>query len=267
MNCPKCGFQQKEGPECLRCGVVFARYAAAPEFRPPRMHPAGDSAEKPQGTFRKIYRLLRWAVPALLLIVLVLMLRSSPPPHVASNPEAAKRAQAKIEEFQSSLGTGTEQQLSMDESELNGWLHENLALKGTSDSRPAEAPNSETILELAKTANGTSAAGREALEQMQSNVHDVQIELLDNSLRIYAVFDFHGMDLTMELEGQPVVQDGYIRLEPSGGKLGSLPLLAGALKNATDRLFSSPENREKFKLPPQIQDVRVEQGRLLILSR
>jgi hypothetical protein len=86
-------------------------------------------------------------------------------------------------------------------------------------------------------------------------------------LRIYAVFDFHGVDLSLELEGPLVVRDGYIKLEPTGGKLGSLPLMAGTLQSVTDRLFDSPENKEKFRLPPQIQDIRVEHGQLVVLSR
>lgn len=26
MTCPKCGYEQKEGPECVRCGIIIARY-------------------------------------------------------------------------------------------------------------------------------------------------------------------------------------------------------------------------------------------------
>lgn len=30
MICPKCGFEQPESPECLRCGVILSRYKGAP---------------------------------------------------------------------------------------------------------------------------------------------------------------------------------------------------------------------------------------------
>ncbi len=155
----------------------------------------------------------------------------------------------------------------MDESELNGWLRNNLALKKPAGSKPAIPQNAESLIELAKTATGGQTISNEALEQAQTSVRDVRIELLENSLRVYALFDLHGMDLSLELEGQPVVRDGYIKLEPSSGKLGSLPLMAGTLQKATARIFDSPENKEKFKLPPSIRDIRIEQGRLVVLSR
>jgi len=35
MICPKCGFEQPEGPECLRCGIVIAKWKAAEPAPPP----------------------------------------------------------------------------------------------------------------------------------------------------------------------------------------------------------------------------------------
>ncbi len=34
MACPKCGFEQSQGLECMRCGLVFARYKARPRLEP-----------------------------------------------------------------------------------------------------------------------------------------------------------------------------------------------------------------------------------------
>ena len=238
-------------------------------MEPPQPQKEADAGttQKAIGPFRKFYRVFRWASLAGLIIVLFLMLRPSPPPRIAPTLEAAKRAEAKIEEFQSSAGQGTEQRLEMDESELNGWLGDNLALKRPEGSIPARPKTPESLIDLAKTATGGQPAGGEALEQAQSSVRDVRIELLEDSLRIYTLFDFHGMDLSLELEGQLAIHEGYLKLEPTAGKLGSLPLMAGTIKSVTDRLFEAPGNKEKFKLPPNIQDIRIEQGRLVIISR
>lgn len=37
-ECPKCGYQQDGGEECLRCGVVFAKAARTPPLRPVADH-------------------------------------------------------------------------------------------------------------------------------------------------------------------------------------------------------------------------------------
>ncbi|MEE2839840.1 MAG: hypothetical protein VYC91_04845, partial [Acidobacteriota bacterium] len=58
--------------------------------------------------------------------------------------------------------------------------------------------------------------------------------------------------------------DGYLQFEPSGGKLGSLPITRFGLERAVRRLFESPENREKFRLPTEIQDIRMEDSELVI---
>lgn len=222
--------------------------------------------KKAVGRFRRFYRVFRWVGLAAVVLVLFLIFRTSPPPRIAATPEAAKRAEVKIQRFQSYLGRGTEHRLEMDESELNGWLSDNLVLKKTPGSSPVRPQPAQPWIDLGETDAGGPSTSQEALEKAQSSVRDVKIELLEDSLHMYAIFDLHGMDLSLELEGRPIVRDGYIRLDPTRGKLGSFPLMAGTLKSATDRLFDSPENREKFKLPPEIQDIRVENGQLVIIS-
>ena len=40
MICPKCGFEQPESPECMRCGVIVGRYRGAAVDPPPPPPPA-----------------------------------------------------------------------------------------------------------------------------------------------------------------------------------------------------------------------------------
>ena len=58
--------------------------------------------------------------------------------------------------------------------------------------------------------------------------------------------------------------DNYIRLKPTSGKLGSLPIPQMALDRAVRKMFESPENREKFKLPDEVADIRVENSEFVI---
>jgi hypothetical protein len=220
------------------------------------------------GPIRRFYRVFRWFALAGLVVVLFLIFRPSPPPEILVTPDAAERARAKVVAFQSSVRQGRAETLEMDQSELNGWLYANLAIeKPTDEGARAPAAVGEAAMAMVKKGSAGESDPVPTVEQVQSSVRDVKIELKQESLLAYVVFDLYGMNLSLELEGRLAVQDGYLRLEPVGGKLGSLPLLAGTLQSATSRLFDAPENREKFRLPAHIRDVRIEGGRLVVISR
>ena len=98
---------------------------------------------------------------------------------------------------------------------------------------------------------------------MRSNVRDVKVQLLADRVKAYVVFDVHGKDITLQLEGRLGAQNGYLRFEPVSGQIGSLPIPQSTLESAVQRLIDSPENREKLKLPPAIADLRIENGELV----
>ena len=267
IDCPKCGFHQKQGDECLRCGIVFARYHSAFDKFPAPMRPdLKDVTLQPKThIFRSIYRIFRWASLAVSILVLVLILVPTAAPPVSYTPEQVQQAEAKVQDFKESTQIGRPDSLAMDESELNGWLGNNLALKGSERIAPAPTPKTpESAILLAKKAVAPESAAAAELQQAQSSVRDVKIALHEDSMTVHVAFELYGKSLSLELAGRLGVQDGYLRFEPISGKLGSLPLLAGSLKGTVDRLFSSPENREKFRLPPQIQDIRIEQRQLIV---
>ncbi len=201
----------------------------------------------------------------MLVLILILVLRPAAPPQISVNAQSIKRAEFKIREFVRAAKKGRFRDLEMDESELNGWLSSNLALQDTQPLRIKPAANAQ---EVASTA-GEDSVSSEDLEGQPagSKIRDVKIELLLDSLRAYVLFDFHGKDLSLELEGNLSVRNGYLHLEPRAGKLGSLPLLSVALENAAQKIFESPENREKLRLPPNIQEVRIVAGNLIVSPR
>jgi hypothetical protein len=267
MKCPKCGFQQDEGLECFRCGIIFARYHAG-EISSPSASKTGKYEKSERSLadlLRGFYRIFRWISLIGIIVVIALILRNSPPPEVAYTPETIIRAEAKVQAFQASAQQGGISTLELDESELAGWLDSNLEYEKSDSASPPQT--AEDMISLTKRALNATAQEDPEFEQVNSSVRDVKIELLEDSLQAHMIFNLHGMDLSMDLAGRLVVRDGYLRLEPTGGKLGSLPLTAGTLRNATERLFESPKNKEKFRLPPHIHDVRIERGRLLVSSK
>jgi hypothetical protein len=93
------------------------------------------------------------------------------------------------------------------------------------------------------------------------------VELIDDRVRAYVAFDFHGKEMTLQLEGRLAANNGYLRFEPVSGQIGSLPIPQSTLETAVQKMMDSPENREKLKLPAEISGLRIEKGELLATYR
>ena len=199
------------------------------------------------GPIGRIYRVVRWIVLILLLGSIALVLRKAPVPAVDSNPAAKETLHEKLVEEQKASDDKQPHALKMNEAELNSMLASNL--------------------QLAPTAAAPAGSKEPTLAEVQSSVRDVKINLLEDRVRAYVLFAFHGADLSLQLEGQLGVRDGHLRFTPSGGKLGSLPLPQVALDNAVTRLFDAPDNQEKFRVPPEVADIRVENYQLVVSYR
>ncbi len=164
-------------------------------------------------------------------IVVILILRQAAPPQVEVDPDASLRLQSKMRELAHSMGAGRSATLRLAEAEVNSWLSENLDLSSTTS---------------------------------DSTLQDLQVDLAGDRLQLYFVFGLYGQNLSLILEGRPQVQEGYLLLEVTAGQLGSLPIPQLALDRAVQGLFESPQNRENFKLPPEIADIQVENSQLAI---
>jgi len=132
-----------------------------------------------------------------------------------------------------------------------------------SDAEGNGAPKQATTGGAQGAANGAGPTPQE-VEQMRSNVRDFKVQLMDDRVKAYVVFDVHGKDMTLQLEGRLGAQNGYLRFEPVSGQFGSLPIPQSALESAVvQRLMDSPENREKLKLPSEISDLRIQNGEVV----
>jgi hypothetical protein len=198
---------------------------------------AGKSRTSP---WKRIFRIIRWTTYTFAFVTLVLLLHKAPPPVVETSPQAAARAEEKFEQVEKAVANGLPATLRMDETELNSYLASHLALAG----------------------NGATPMPPE-VEQMRSNVRDVKVQLIDDRVKAYVVFDVHGKDMTLQLEGRLGTQNGYLHFEPLGGQIGSLPIPQSTLESAVQRLMNSPENREKLRLPSEISDLRIQNGEVV----
>lgn len=208
------------------------------------------------------YRILSWSTLAGLVLTLALILRKAPAPDVPYDHDATARVEQKFAAADQARSAGQPSQVQLDRTELNSYLKDNLALEGQtpateSADSPKQNPAGANPPALATTDEAT-------LEQVQSTVKDVRIDMDGDLVKAYVVFDFHGKDLSLELDGHLGAQDGYIRFQPVAGKLGSLPLPQSTLDSAVEKVMASPENRDKLKLPPEISDIQIVNGQAVV---
>lgn len=223
--------------------------------------------------FKLAYRILSWSSLAALILTLVLVLRKSAPPDVPYDAKASARAEQKFAAADQAKAAGQPSQVALDRTELNSYLKDNLEVQpppaeptatpsSTSASAGAQSPNAGNPNDpMAALASGDQAT---TLEQVQSTVKDVKVDMDGDLVKAYVIFDFHGKDLSLELDGHLSTQDGYVHFEPVAGKLGSLPLPQSTLNAAVEKMMSSPENREKMKLPSDISDIQIVNGQAVV---
>jgi hypothetical protein len=219
--------------------------------------------------WRVIFRVVRWGSYALALAALILVLHKAPAPVVETSPQAAARVEQKFEEVQQAVSNGQPATMRMDQTELNSYLssHLDIAPAGGEPSAAGNATSGTPSSGSSGTAGASPAASGgtsvEQIEQMQSAVKDVKVELIEDRAKAYVVFDFHGKDMTLELEGRLGAENGYLRFEPVSGHLGALPIPQSTLETAVRRLMESPENREKLRLPDGMSSLKIENGEVV----
>jgi uncharacterized protein YpmS len=222
---------------------------------------------------KRIYQALTWTTLAALLLSLLLVLRKSPPPAVAYDANAAARAEQKLEAADQAKASGQPAAVALDRSELNSFLAQNLELGGQPAPAPTPSANSSDTAAGAPAGGpppgsdptaALTAGGDPTLEQVQSSVKDVKVDMEGDIAKAYVVFNFHGKELSLELNGRLHAVNGYLQFDPVSGSLGSMPLPQSALQSAVERMMDSPENREKLRLPPDISDIQIVNGQAVI---
>ena len=227
---------------------------------PPGATPAAEPRHSNISTLVLVFRIVRWTVYACVLIVLILLLHKATPPAVSATPEAAARVEQKFQDVQQAVSQGQPATLRMNETELNSYLasHLDLGARKVSGASATAAPT-----ETPGDAPNPEQPTTDDVEQMRSNVKDVKVQLVDDRVRAYVVFDVHGKEMTLQLEGKLGADNGFLRFEPVSGQIGALPIPQSTLEAAVRKMMESPENREKLKLPSDISDLKVENGEVV----
>lgn len=224
-----------------------------------------------------IYKILSWSSFVALILTIVLVLHKSPAPNIPYDPNAASRAEQKFAAADQAKASGQAGQVALDRSELNSYLAQNLqtqtpapvgAPAGASGVANSAAPAAAADGGGGNAANDPSAAlaagDPRSLEDVQSSVKDVKVDMVGDLVKAYVIFDFHGKDISLELDGHLSTENGFMKFEPVSGRLGSLPLPQSTLNAAVEKMMASPENRDKLRLPTDISDIKIVDGQAVI---
>jgi hypothetical protein len=209
------------------------------------------SARPKTSVWRWAFRIFRWATYLAAVITLILLLHKSPPPLVEATPQAAARAEEKFAQVEQRVAQGQQATVRLDETELNSYLASHLDLEGDQPAAATQAPATP------------GSPTPQDVEKVRSSVRDVKVTMADDRVKAYVVFDVHGKDMTLQLEGKLGATNGYLQFVPVSGQIGSLPIPQSALETAMQQLMESPENREKLRLPPDMSDLHIENGELV----
>jgi hypothetical protein len=218
----------------------------------------------------KLYKILSWSSLAALIMTIVLVMHKSPAPNIPFDAGAAARAEQKFAAADSAKAAGQPGQVALDRSELNSYLAQNLQ---TQTPAPAGAPAGVAPGGAADGSGGNAANDPSAalaagdprsLEDVQSSVKDVKVDMVGDLVKAYVIFDFHGKDISLELDGHLSSENGFVKFEPVSGKIGSLPLPQSTLNAAVEKMMASPENRDKLRLPADISEIKIVDGQAVI---
>src|ERR1700730_10075210 len=232
------------------------------------MQPSGNRADMQAAPklspWRLVFRIVRWSMYVAAAISLVMVFHAVPPPVIVTSPQAAARVDQKVEAVEQAVSSGQPATLRLDQTELNSYLSSHLDISPNAQANvapnTAAAPAPDNATSGIPTPTGTTA---EQVEQVRSSVKDVKVELIDDRVRAYVVFDFHGKDMTLQLEGKLSASNGYLSFEPISGQIGSFPIPQSTLETAIQKMMDSSENREKLKLPAEMSGLKIENGEVV----
>jgi hypothetical protein len=227
-----------------------------------------------------LYKILSWSSLAGLILTIVLVLHKSPAPNIPYDPNAAGRAEQKFAAADQAKASGQAGQVALDRSELNSYLAQNLQTQtpapvGAATGASGAGSTGNSGAAPGALADGSGNAGNDpsaalaagdprSIEDVQSSVKDVKVDMVGDLVKAYVIFDFHGKDISLELDGHLSAENGFMKFEPVSGKLGSLPLPQSTLNAAVEKMMASPENRDKLRLPADISDIKIVDGKAVI---
>lgn len=224
--------------------------------------------EQRKSTLVALYKVFRWVVLAVFLLVLVALLRRPAPVAPEATPQAVE---AHSRDFDTKLQGLSDAHERGESSEARFSAEEvNAAITRTMQ---------ESAQPVAAAAAAAAAAPRPTTTEPPADepatpgtpdgapVRTVQVAFQENEVTGQFATEIYGQDMYITIAGRLASKGGYVTFEPTVFKVGNLAVPVSWVNDALQKKLAEPENREKLKLPDFIAGLRVENGELVITQK
>jgi len=201
-------------------------------------------------TGKKIYEIARWVVLVALIVVIIFALKKPQPPAPPLAPAAVKEQAQQFETKLRQIETAQQQGAPPDpESTTFTSTEVNAFVQDASERAKEEAAKQPTVADA------------------QDEIKSTQVAFIGNEVVAQAVTERYGQDVYITVRGRLGAENGYLRFYPTGFKVGDLSVPVGMVNPTLQKKLNDPDTREKLKLPAFVQDLRIENGQLVVVPK
>jgi len=97
------------------------------------------------------------------------------------------------------------------------------------------------------------------------SVKDYQVSMDGDLVRGQFVTQIAGKDVYLTLAGHVGAKDGYATFDATEVKIGNLSVPVSLINDVLQKKLA--EQRDQLKLPPNVKDIKVENGQLVFVEK
>lgn len=204
-------------------------------------------------TALKLYRTAQLLCLFGVLVVLILLLKR--PQRLIVQQVSSPAAQAaNAEAFQSKLGQ-------LEQAHVSGQPGAETRISSEEVAAALSAANPQPVASNPLTADTSLTAD-------QVPVKDQQVVFDGDQVKGQFTTQIAGKDVVVTFRGKLGAKNGYVDFVPTSFQVGSMPIPASLVQEAFEKkVLNDPATKDKLKLPDFVNDLKIENGQLVLVEK
>ncbi|HEY3929728.1 MAG TPA: hypothetical protein VGL89_15260 [Candidatus Koribacter sp.] len=195
--------------------------------------------------FKNVWGIVRWFVLGGMVLVILLMISKPQRPDAAVTPEDKKQFSHDFEQKMQHLEQAKE--------DNEGSTREEFSPEEVNASIQDMAANAEQVM------------GPGSAENVETKIVGINF-VNDEAVGQFTVKRF-GKDIYVTMSGHLTAKNGYANIEITSAKIGNLSVPVSLINPRLQEKLAEPSQHEKLKLRDFVADMRVENGKLVIVEK